>query len=82
MQVENAYAHLNTVHPRDRFHAAIGSANLFERFDIDLCSHADESLNQACAELQLSVDQVLEKLADAEAKAIGAEPADPARALP
>jgi regulator of cell morphogenesis and NO signaling len=52
------------------------AAQIFLRFDIDLCAHADESLNQACAELQLSVDQVLEKLADAEA--IGAAPADPA----
>lgn len=54
------------------------AAQIFLRFDIDLCSHADDSLNQACAELQLSVDQVLEKLADAEATSIGAAPADPA----
>jgi regulator of cell morphogenesis and NO signaling len=52
------------------------AAQIFLRFDIDLCAHADESLNEACAELQLSVDQVLEKLADAEA--IGAAPVDPA----
>ena len=39
------------------------AAQIFLRFDIDLCSHADNSLNQACAGLQLSVDQVLEKLA-------------------
>jgi len=54
------------------------AAQIFLRFDIDLCSHADDSLNQACAELQLSVDQVLEKLVDAEAAALGAAPADPA----
>lgn len=54
------------------------AAAVLERFDIDLCSHADESLHQACAELQLSVDQVLEKLADAEASEAGAAPADPA----
>ena len=54
------------------------AAQIFLRFDIDLCARADESLNQACAELQLSVDQVLEKLADAEAKALGAAPVDPA----
>ena len=54
------------------------AAQIFLRFDIDLCSQADESLNQACAELQLSVDQVLEKLADAEASALGAAPVDPA----
>ena len=47
-----------------------------QRFDIDLCSHAEESLKQACTELQLSVDQVLEKLADAAANEPGAEPAD------
>jgi regulator of cell morphogenesis and NO signaling len=41
------------------------AAAVLQRFDIDLCSSADTSLEQACAELQLSVDQVLEKLADA-----------------
>ena len=35
---------------------------LFERFDIDVCSLADKSLKEACSELQLSLDQVLEKL--------------------
>src|ERR1035437_308287 len=57
------------------------AATIFLRFDIDLCSQADESLDQACAELQLSVDQVLEKLADAEAEASGAAPVDPASLL-
>ncbi len=52
------------------------AAAVLQRFDIDLCSHADESLKQACAELQLSVDQVLEKLSDAAAKENGAAPAD------
>ena len=52
------------------------AAAVLQRFDIDLCSHADESLKQACAELQLSVDQVLEKLSDAAANEPGAEPAD------
>jgi regulator of cell morphogenesis and NO signaling len=52
------------------------AAAVLERFDIDLCSHANESLHQACAELQLSVDQVLEKLSDAAAKENGAAPAD------
>lgn len=42
------------------------AAKVFERFDIDLCQQADLSLEGACQELQLSVDQVLEKLADAE----------------
>ncbi|MGD0156842.1 MAG: DUF542 domain-containing protein [Terracidiphilus sp.] len=52
------------------------AAAVLERFDIDLCSHANESLKQACAGLQLSVDQVLEKLSDAAAKQNGAVPAD------
>jgi len=54
------------------------AAKVFQRFDIDLCLQAEKSLDGACAELQLSVDQVLEKLADAEATSIGAAPADPA----
>lgn len=54
------------------------AVKILQHFDIDLCSQADESLKQACAELQLSVDQVLEKLADDEAKGPGATPADPA----
>ena len=52
------------------------AAAVLERFDIDLCSHAEESLKQTCTGLQLSVDQVLEKLADAAANEPGAEPAD------
>jgi regulator of cell morphogenesis and NO signaling len=47
------------------------SAKVFHRFDIDLCLQADLSLQGACQELQLSVDQVLEKLADSEAKEPG-----------
>jgi regulator of cell morphogenesis and NO signaling len=52
------------------------AAIILQRFDIDLCLHADESLNHACAGLQLSVDQVLEKLSDAAANEHGAVPAD------
>jgi len=62
--------------------AQSSAAAVLGRFDIDLCSHADESLHQACAELQLSVDQVLEKLADAEAAEAGAAPIDPASLSP
>jgi len=54
------------------------AAKIFQRFDIDLCSQADETLDRACAELQLSVDQVLEKLADAETQERGGPPVDPA----
>jgi regulator of cell morphogenesis and NO signaling len=42
------------------------AAAILQRFEIDLCSQAEMSLEEACAELQLSVDQVLEKLSDAE----------------
>jgi len=48
------------------------AAAVFERFEIDLCSRADAELERVCAELQLSVDQVLEKLADAESRSNGA----------
>ena len=47
------------------------SAKVFHRFDIDLCLQADLSLEGACQELQLSVDQVLEKLTDSEAQERG-----------
>ena len=54
------------------------SAKVFHRFDIDLCLQADLSLEGACQELQLSVDQVLEKLADSEAQERGGMALDPA----
>jgi regulator of cell morphogenesis and NO signaling len=54
------------------------AAKVFQRFDIDLCSQAEKSLDGACAELQLSVDQVLEKLADAETQELGGPAIDPA----
>jgi regulator of cell morphogenesis and NO signaling len=54
------------------------AASIFYRFDIDLCLQADLSLEGACQELQLSVDQVLEKLADAEVKERGGGALDPA----
>ena len=46
------------------------SAKVLHRFDIDLSLQADLSLEGACQELQLSVDQVLEKLADSESQAV------------
>lgn len=48
------------------------AAAVLERFEIDLCSGVDTDLERVCANLQLSVDQVLEKLADAELQAKGA----------
>jgi regulator of cell morphogenesis and NO signaling len=54
------------------------AATILNRFDIDLCLQADLSLEGACHELQLSIDQVLEKLADAESKERGGWALDPA----
>ena len=53
------------------------AAAILRRFDIDVCAHASESLGEACADLQLSVEQVLEKLEDGAAIEAGAEHADP-----
>ena len=57
---------------REILTAEPSAAAVLERFDIDLCSQADAQLERVCAELRLSVDQVLEKLADAESRANGA----------
>lgn len=54
------------------------AAGIFHRFDIDLCLQAEMSLEGACQELQLSVDQVLEKLDDAAVSERGGETSDPA----
>ena len=51
---------------------------LFERFDLDVCSLADKSLKEACSELQLSLDQVLEKLQECSDRESGLGPSDPA----
>ena len=53
------------------------AARILRHFDIDLRLQADESLDQACAELQLSVDQVLETLADAETDEHRVAPTNP-----
>lgn len=53
------------------------AAGVFKHFNIDICLQGDNTLNRACAELQLSVDQVLEKLANAEAEETGSSPIDP-----
>jgi regulator of cell morphogenesis and NO signaling len=52
------------------------AAAILLRFAIDLCSQAEMPLEDACAELHLSVDQVLEKLADADNRVIGAPAVD------
>ena len=54
------------------------AASVLQRFEIDLCSSANQSLTEACSSQQLSVEQVLEKLAAAEADQNGAPPTDPA----
>jgi regulator of cell morphogenesis and NO signaling len=54
------------------------AATVLQRFEIDLCSNANQSLSQACSHLQLSVEQVLEKLAAAEADQSGTPPVEPA----
>lgn len=54
------------------------AAAILQRFDIDVCAYANESLRDACAGLQLSVEQVLEKLEDGAAVEAGAEKAIPA----
>src|SRR5690242_11925583 len=58
------------------------AAAILQRFEIDVCAHANDSLNEACADLQLSVEQVLEKLEDGAARNRGAEYANPAEFAP
>lgn len=54
------------------------AAAILHRFDIDVCAQAHETLREACADLQLSVEQVLDKLADGAASDAGAHHPDPA----
>jgi regulator of cell morphogenesis and NO signaling len=54
------------------------AAAILHRFDIDVCARSNEPLTEACADLQLCVEQVLEKLENGAATEAGAEPADPA----
>lgn len=58
------------------------AAAILQRFDIDVCAHSNESLGEACADLQLSVEQVLEKLDDGAAREAGALHANPAEFSP
>ena len=53
------------------------AVQVFERFRIDLCSQADQSLEQACRELQLSCDQVIEKLDEARVAGLHPSVLDP-----
>jgi regulator of cell morphogenesis and NO signaling len=54
------------------------AAAILERFAIDLCANANKSLSQTCTTLQLSTEQVLEKLEQGERASAGADAADPA----
>jgi regulator of cell morphogenesis and NO signaling len=58
------------------------AAAILQRFDIDVCAHANDSLREACADQQLSVEQVLEKLEDGAATEAGGEQIDPANLAP
>jgi regulator of cell morphogenesis and NO signaling len=63
---------------RDIVASEASASSVLQRFEIDLCSSANQSLTQVCMDLQLSIEQVLDKLAAAEAKRNGAPPVDPA----
>jgi regulator of cell morphogenesis and NO signaling len=54
------------------------AAAILHRFDIDVCAQANETLSEACADLQLSVEQLLEKLTDGAAIDASGLAADPA----
>ena len=56
---------------REIVRATPSAAAVLERCEIDISSRADTQLGTVCDELQLSRDQVLEKLADAESRAKG-----------
>ncbi len=58
------------------------AAAILQRFDIDVCAQANESLNEACAHLQLSIEQVMEKLEDGEALDGGAKRTNPRELTP
>lgn len=62
---------------REIITAQASAAAVLQRFEIDLCSSANQSLAETCKRLQLSTEQVLDKLAAAEAEQNGAPPADP-----
>lgn len=63
---------------RDIVTAQPSAAAILERFEINLCKQGENSLREVCSELQLSVEQVLEKLTAAENAANGSRELDPA----
>jgi regulator of cell morphogenesis and NO signaling len=58
------------------------AAAILQRFDIDVCAHANETLYEACADLQLSIEQVLEKLQEVAALHDGVERDHPSKFPP
>lgn len=62
---------------RDIVTAQPSAAAILERFEINLCKQGDHLLNEVCSELQLSIEQVLEKLTAAENAANGAQEFNP-----
>lgn len=52
------------------------AAAVLQQFEINLCKQGDISLEDACAELQLSMEQVLDKLESARAAATGSKLVD------
>ncbi len=67
---------------REIVSAQPAAAAILKRFDIDLCEQGELPLEKACADLQLSVDQVLEKLSDAEDREHGTVLPNPADLTP
>ena len=63
---------------RDIVNSQPAAAAILKRFDIDVSTHATASLAETCRELQLSVEQVLEKLEDGAGDRIGGSLCDPA----
>jgi regulator of cell morphogenesis and NO signaling len=58
------------------------AAAILERFQIDLCAHANDSLGSACSRIQLSTEQVLEKLEEGARADAGSEAIDPVALSP
>lgn len=64
---------------RDIVSTQPSAAAILQHFGIDLCAQAELPLADACRALQLSVDQILDKLADAAVQGRGAAAQNPDR---
>lgn len=58
------------------------AAAILERFQIDLCANANDTLGRACSRIQLSTEQVLEKLEEGARADAGADTIDPTTLSP